>query len=208
MDKFKNLPFAQFGIGFIGGLFAAFIVAGFGAFDLSLENHALLSSPFLSFLAFLLLLIIFHKPISMLLGRGSVTFKWGDKEIGFQEISEEFDKELGSRLEQLEERIDSIITVNSIKSQLSEQSITQTLEQSIKKRYSSNSDDSRKIIFHLVHTNYKWRNAETLVKKTGLPENEIKLLAREEPDIILGRSKSKKDIYRLADIAKRELQQS
>lgn len=218
MSKIKRIFDARLAYGIVGGLLGVLIVTSIGAFNFQLKSHALLSAPFLSFVAFLLLLAMFHEPIGRLFGRGSVTVRWGNKEFGFHELPEEFDKELSSRLEILEARIESLDqSARDIKKENSDEdetSITQAstdnsppnLMTYIKQKYKAETDEMRRVIFHLTHTNYKWRNATTLVKKTGLSEGEIERLAINAPHIIVkGVSKSDRVIYRLVDTVKAEL---
>ena len=205
-------------VGFAGGVLANLLVAAIDWIPEVAVAHPLFGAPFLTFLAVVLIVAIFYNPLKSLLSRGTLTIKWGDKEISITEIEGKVDKEFGD----FESRIDNIaVEIEGLKrSTLKvEEGPAVTEEQqagrgagirdAIKNVFSEViSDDLATIMFHLGSTDYKWRNQETLSKRTGLGGETINSLVLSVPDLVIrSKAKSGNTIYRLTDDAKRRLRQ-
>lgn len=200
-------------LGFAGGVVGTLAVFAFKYPPEYVKEHALLSAPFLTFVALVILLALFHRPLYQLLSRGSLTLKWGDKEISIQEIEEKFDQEIESKLEVLASEIEDLRLQTKTamepnakggrKSQTVEASDSASVLDNIRKTFQIDSNDIGSIIYHLGTSKYKWRNLQTLAKRTGFSVSEVEELARKAPNVIVrGNSKAGNVIFRLTDAAK------
>jgi hypothetical protein len=199
-------------LGFAGGFLGAVAFHTAFTFPTGMQQHALLSAPFLAFIAFVIILMIFHRPIGGLLSRGNVTLKWGDKEISVQDIEESFEKEFDARLEFLSSEIEDLRM--SLGTTSSSKKVPKSDEDALGKDYKegvlnhigeqfhTGSKKADPVIFHLGSSKYKWRNMETLAKRTGFSMVDIDEIANAHPQIIVrSQSKSGNIILRLTDAA-------
>lgn len=179
-----------------------------------MQKHALLSGPFLAFVALFLLIAIFHQPLRQLLARGNLTLSWGDKTISIQEIEENFDQELEAKLDVLSGEIEELRELISesqdnfrAKKSSSNDAVSSqaTAVDRIKEAFSIESKDLATIIYHLGASKFKWRNQHTIAKLTGLSANKIDETARKAPELIVrGHGKAGNIIFRLTASAKQE----
>ena len=197
--------FANLILGFAGGALASLTIFVVKHVPGEFQDHALLSGPFLAFLAAIILLAIFHRPLREALTRGNLTFSWGDKTISIQDFEEHFDQELEARLDTLASEVEDLREQISEKPGTGQGNLRPGTIDNIKKAFDIQSDDLASIIAHLGASKYKWRNQRTLTKRISLSASEIDDLVRQVPNLVFqGRGKSGNTIYRLTDSAMRE----
>jgi DNA-binding transcriptional MerR regulator len=175
------------------------------------KDHALLSAPFLLFVGVVIVLWLFHAPLQKMLSRGSLTIKWGDKEIAIEDISRNFDKELSEKLAELSAEIEELKQhmedLRGAGSKASAKTKTQSEPESVLDKICSAfhvaSDDIAIMIYHLGSSRYEWRNVDTLARKTGFPVEKIESLSRQVPHIIVrGQGKTGNVLIGLTESAK------
>jgi hypothetical protein len=179
-----------------------------------LKDHALLSGPFLAFTVAIVLVAIFHRPLREMLTKGNLTLSWGDKTISVQEIEENFDRELEARLEalaseveDLRERLPAVAAGASAAAgdRSEENEFRPGALRRISDAFRIESEDLAAVVYHLGTSKYKWRNQQTLAKRTGLSAGDIEELVGKAPQLVVrSRGKSGNTIFRLTDSAKRD----
>jgi predicted small secreted protein len=171
------------------------------------KPEKLLDAPYLSFLAFAMVVTIFHKQLALLLSRGTLTIKWGDREIAITDIEANIDTqhhELESQLSDLASEINELKAVMPQSAKEAKQSVDESsVIEKIKTVFNVRGNAEGSLIYHLANSRYKWRNQHTLVKKTGLSATDIDEFVNAYPETyIRSISKSGNIIYRLSDQAK------
>lgn len=157
---------------------------------------------------------IFYRSLREALARGNLTLSWGDKIISIQEIEENFDRELESRLEALASEVEDLRDrLPAVAAGFHEGTPARgegtEFRPGVLRRISDafrvESEDLASVVYHLGISKYKWRNEQTLAKRTGLSTGEVEELARQTPQLIVRSSgKAGNVILRLTDSAKRE----
>ncbi|MEM7223795.1 MAG: hypothetical protein AAF495_12490 [Pseudomonadota bacterium] len=201
-------------LGFAGGVVGALFIGSIWLWPELDKDHALLSGPLLLFVAVIVLLAVFHRPLGNLLNRGNLTLSWGDKKISIQEIEENFDQELEARLDALKSDIEDLRLqigepAGGPKPQADGEPSAKQAAQSdslsrLKEGFGLDSREQALLVYHLGASPYKWRNQRTLAKRSGLPDSTIGQLANDMPSLVIrSRGKSGNTIFRLNDDAKR-----
>lgn len=202
--------FAVLGVGFAGGILASLLVFVSRQAPEALKDHPLLSWPFLGFVLAIVLLMVFHRAISGALSRGNISLTWGDKTISIQEIGENFDKELESRLGDLESELEDVrnqlkVLGSGETAPTDAGSVGADVLSRIESAFGLKDRDLSSIVFHLGTSKYEWRNIATLAKRTGLSSPRIDELARGVPQLIIrGSGKTGNTIFRLTEAARRD----
>lgn len=173
------------------GIFSGFLGAKFFALTDKFDREVLkllLQWQFLGFFLILLILLMFNKHINNLLKQGKLKLKYGDTEISFEQLSEKIEQDIENKLEQVSP--DSTVTANEMSNSL----------EKIKNLFNIDSETLTLIMFHIGTSKFRWRNLTTLIKKTGLDEQQIEKIIKAYPDLI-NRSLGKTEniIYRLTD---------
>lgn len=98
-------------LGCASGILGSAVLFGLVKLDYSSEArfHPLLSTHFLTFLAILILALLFYQPIRALLGKGSLTIKWGDREISLTEIETSVNQNIRDEKTELETEVEGIV---------------------------------------------------------------------------------------------------
>ena len=199
------------GLGLAGGIVGSLLILFAGHAPRPLEEHALLSGPFLAFLGVLILVVVFHRPLQQLLARGNLTLTWGDKTISIQEIEENFDQEMDARLEDLSaelealrEQVEAAHPKGGEKQDEDQEAASQAAALArITDEFRVGSPDDASVLYHLGTSKYEWRNLRTLAVRTGLSTSEVEAIAKRLPNLIVrGRGKSGNAIFRLTRAAK------
>ncbi len=206
---------AALALGFAGGVLGSLAVLSVWELPESMKEHALLSGPFLAFVALIVLLAMFHRPLREVLARGNLTLSWGDKKISIQEIEENFDREIESRLDSLASELEDLR--EQIPSNLDRTEEVRSEDRDgiapfrtgalhrISEAFQIDSEDLASIIYHLGTSKYKWRNQDTLARRTGLSASVIEDLVRQTPQLIVrGTGRFGNVIFRLTESAKRD----
>ena len=205
-------------VGFTGGVLATLVIVALKWVPEVAVEHPLFGAPFLTFLAVVLVVAIFYHPLRTLLSRGTLTIKWGDREISITEIEESVDtqfNELESKLANIVDEIEELkrstfkAEEGAVENEEQRPGRGSGMLEGIKERFSeATSDDLALIIYHLGSTEFKWRNQATLSKRTRLDRETIDSLILSAPNLIIGsRAKSGNTIYRLTAEAKGKLLQ-
>lgn len=173
-------------------------------------DHPLLSAPFLTFISIILVVAIFYQPLKTLLSRGALTIRWGDREISITEIEEsvdtqfhELESKLGNIADEIEVLKKNVPTPVAASVEEPRQEGDGVLAAIPRTFPEAALDDLASILFHLSTTTYKWRNQETLGKRTGLGSETVDTIVLSAPELVVrSRAKSGKVIYRLTTEAK------
>lgn len=192
------------------------------------DRGKLLEAPFLAFLALVLLITVFHRALTTALSRGTLTIKWGDKEIAITDIEQNLDtqfdemrselSDLAAELEQLRQRepaqaaapevppVAAAPVAPGAAPQPQPSPAPAADDNGLLQRIVTHFEVDAPmggILFHLGTSRYKWRNQRTLMEKTGLPASTLDDFAATRPDLVVrSRAKSGNVIYRLTDQAK------
>lgn len=152
---------------------------------------ALLDWPFLMFVFFIVFIFLFRTHFVGLFGRGDIEISWGDKAIKLKELSDGFDQELDPVKEEIQALREEIKTLGGAASQnantLKAEVISDEQKVSIEKRLQDALEDPR----------YRWRSVSRLATAAGISEGHAMDLLRENSDVDLGISKTKRQIAKL-----------
>jgi hypothetical protein len=152
----------------------------------------LLEWPFLFFLALALLVLLFRQQFLEILGRGDITFTWGDRSIRLRELSESLDKELAPIREEIKALRDEVEALSGVQKpkEFDRPGYTDLSE-------NERLDVLRRIREALASEEWRWRSVERLAVEAGIPENKVLTLLRSDPEVKLGADKAGRRLAKL-----------
>lgn len=161
--------------------------------------------PFLAFVIFIIVIVVFREDLRKILNKSHITFKYGDNSIQLADLPNQLDKDIDpikERLEIIESQLKSVLASPTNTTQNK-----QTAKQSSEAKPTASNvpvktfapSPNTKIINSFKTNRYKYRSIRGIAASTGLTEEEVRQAIASIPAIRETTNREGKVLYYTAE---------